>query len=252
MKITLLIPMYNEAKTVGKTLHEVSSYMKETFSSDYEILFVNDGSRDGCERIVSEYPDSAVRLVSYGENRGKGHAIRTGVKEARGEVILFTDCDLAYGTGVIKEFYDVLAAEGGPDVAVGSRALHPEGYAGYTRLRRLVSRAYLLFLKVAGGLRLSDSQCGCKGFRAGVAKTIFSYAEVDRFAFDFEAILLGQRLGASFAEIPVKVERHGESKVRLIKDTLRMLRDLAKMKKRIKRLEINEHCKENGTKGEEA
>ena len=251
MKITLLIPMYNEAKTVKATLDEVTSYMKEIFSSDYEILFVNDGSSDGCERIVSEYGDPAVRLVSYSENRGKGCAIRTGVLEALGDVIFFTDCDLAYGTGVIREFYDVLSRDGGCDVAVGSRALHPEGYAGYTPLRRLVSRAYLVFLKLAGGLRLSDSQCGCKGFRADVAKRIFSYAEVDRFAFDFEAILIGQRLGASFAEIPVKVERHGESKVHLIKDTLRMLRDLARMKKRIKSLHIEDGCKENATKGEE-
>lgn len=249
MKITLLIPMYNEGRIVEGTLLEVSSYMKEVFGEDYEILFVNDGSIDGCDKKVAEFRDDAVRLVSYAENRGKGYAIRRGVEEARGEIIFFTDCDLAYGTKVIKEFYDRLLREGA-DVAVGSRALHPEGYAGYTPLRRLVSRAYLLLLKLAGGLRLSDSQCGCKGFRGEMAKKIFSYAEIDRFAFDLEAILLGQRMGASFIEIPVKVERHGESKVHLVKDTLRMLRDLMKMKRRIKLLDIKEKCKENDAKGE--
>jgi dolichyl-phosphate beta-glucosyltransferase len=238
MKITLLIPMYNEEKIVKDTLDEVTAYMKETFGEDYEILFVNDGSGDSCAAIVSECRDPSVRLVSYGQNKGKGHAIRTGVEAAHGDVIFFTDCDLAYGCDVIKEFYDVLAAEGGPDVAVGSRAKHPEGYAGYTFLRRLVSRAYLLVLRLFGGLKLSDSQCGCKGFRKDAAKRIFSYCEIDRFAFDFEAILIAQKMGATFREIPVTVKRHGESKVHIVKDTIRMLRDLKKMKKRIKSLDI--------------
>lgn len=238
MKITLLIPMYNEEKIVKGTLDEVTAYMKETFGEDYEILFVNDGSGDSCAAIVSECRDPSVRLVSYGQNRGKGHAIRTGVEVARGDVIFFTDCDLAYGCEVIKEFYDVLADEKGPDVAVGSRPKHPEGYAGYTFLRRLVSRAYLLVLRLFGGLKLSDSQCGCKGFRRDIAKRVFSYCEIDRFAFDFEAILIAQRMGATFREIPVTVKRHGESKVHIVKDTLRMLRDLRKMKKRIKSLNI--------------
>ena len=238
MKITLLIPMYNEEKIVKDTLAEVTAYMKETFSEDYEILFVNDGSVDSCAALVSECSDPSVRLVSYEQNRGKGHAIRTGVEAACGDVIFFTDCDLAYGCDVIREFYDVLAAEGGPDVAVGSRPKHPEGYAGYTFLRRLVSRAYLLVLRLFGGLKLSDSQCGCKGFRKETAKRIFSHCEIDRFAFDFEAILIAQRMGATFREIPVTVKRHGESKVHIVKDTIRMLRDLRTMKKRIKSLNI--------------
>lgn len=240
MKLTLLIPMYNEGAIIEDTLREISAYMKETFREDYEILFVNDGSHDGCEAAVAAFPDPAVRLVSYGENRGKGYAIRTGVREARGEVILFTDCDLAYGCGVIPELYSILSGEEAPDIAVGSRALHPEGYEGYTLTRKVVSRAYLLVLRLFGGLRLSDSQCGCKGFRAEVAKRIFSLCEVDRFAFDFEAILIGQRMGATFREVPVKVLRHGESKVRIVRDTLRMLRDLGRMKKRIKKLNFGE------------
>jgi dolichyl-phosphate beta-glucosyltransferase len=239
MKLTLLIPMYNERAIIEKTLGEISSYMRKTFREDYEILFVNDGSHDGCEEVVAAFPDEAVRLVSYPENRGKGYAIRRGVMEARGEVILFTDCDLAYGCEVLFEFYGILSAEGAPEIAVGSRALHPEGYAGYTLLRKIVSRAYLSVLRLFGGLRLSDSQCGCKGFRADTAKRIFSYCEIDRFAFDFEAILIGQRMGATFREVPVKVLRHGESKVRIVRDTLRMLGDLRRMKKRIKKLDIH-------------
>jgi dolichyl-phosphate beta-glucosyltransferase len=102
----------------------------------------------------------------------------------------------------------------------------------------VVSKVYLRVLRLFGGLKLSDSQCGCKGFRAPMAKRIFSHCEIDRFAFDFEAILIGQRAGATFCEVPVKVERHGESKVHVVRDTIRMLKDLRRMKKRIKRLDV--------------
>ena len=238
VKLSLLIPMYNEEKIISSTLAEVSAYMKETFIDDYEILYINDGSKDGCAAIVEAWEDPHVRLVSYEENRGKGYAIRRGVMEAAGDVIFFTDCDLAYGCGVIKQFYDILSAEGAQDVAVGSRSKHPEGYKGYTLLRKVVSRAYLFVLRLFGGLKLSDSQCGCKGFRSEMGKRIFSHCEVDRFAFDFEAILIGQRAGAVFCEVPVKVERHGESKVNVVKDTIRMLKDLRRMKKRIKKLDV--------------
>ena len=237
MKITLIIPMYNEEGIVEETLREVGAYMKDTFSCDYEILCVNDGSRDRTAAIVAASEDPAVRLVSYEENRGKGYAVRRGALEAKGDVVFFTDCDLAYGTGVIKTFYDVLSAADGPDVAVGSRVLHENGYGEYSLMRRLVSRTYILVLRLLGGLCLSDSQCGCKGFRAAAAKKIFSAAEVDRFAFDFEAILLGQHYGLTFREVPVAIERHGKSSVRVLHDTPRMLRDLYRMKKRIRRLE---------------
>lgn len=238
MRISVIIPMYNEKNIIESTIEKVSGYMASQFAEgEYEIIFVNDGSRDDCAKTVAACGIPAVRLVDYEKNHGKGYAIRQGVAAAFGEVVMFTDCDLAYGTEVIKEFYDAFDKEG-CDVAVGSRPKHPEGYAGYTLLRKIVSRVYLGVLRFFGGLSLSDSQCGCKAFRGEVAKKIFSYCEIDRFAFDFEAILIGQRIGARFHEIPVKVINHGESKVHIIKDTLRMLSDLRRMKKRIKKLDI--------------
>ena len=238
MKISVIIPMYNEKNIIEGTIKTITDYMASQFEEgEYEVIFVNDGSKDNCAEIVAACTIPSVRLVDYAENHGKGYAIRRGVEAACGEVVMFTDCDLAYGTEVIKEFYDTFALQG-CDVAVGSRPKHPEGYEGYTLIRKIVSRVYLGVLRIFGGLSLSDSQCGCKAFRGEVAKKIFSYCEIDRFAFDFEAILIGQKIGAKFYEIPVKVINHGESKVNIIKDTLKMLSDLRRMKKRIKKLDI--------------
>jgi dolichyl-phosphate beta-glucosyltransferase len=89
-----------------------------------------------------------------------------------------------------------------------------------------------------GKYNLSDSQCGFKGFRKDAAKKIFANCTVDRFAFDLEAIMIGAKIGCKFDQMPVKIINHRESKVNVLKDAFRMLGDVRKMKKRIKKLEI--------------
>ena len=122
------------------------------------------------------------------------------------------------------------------DAVVGSRVRHPEGYAGYSFSRKVVSKTYLRLLRVWGGLSLSDSQTGLKGFRNPAAQRIFSLCTVDRFAFDYEAIKIGQMLGFRFGELPVKIVNHRPSTIRFFRDTRRMLKDISKTKKRLKRL----------------
>ena len=151
---------------------------------------------------------------------------------------MFTDSDLAYGTDVIKKVAEAFEANPDCDLVVGSRNISKDGYEGYTFVRKLVSKTYLKVLKIVGGLKISDSQCGCKAFRGEAAKKIFSNCIVDRFAFDFEALLIAEKCRYKVCEIPVKVINHGDSKVNVLRDTFKMLRDLAKMKKRISKLEL--------------
>ena len=227
MKITILIPMYNEQEILPDTLARLSAFAKESFREDYELLFVDDGSTDGSASLVEAFPDPAIRLISYTPNRGKGYAVRTGMLAARGERILFTDCDLAYGTAAIRQMLDYWQVCQGADAVVASRVLHPMGYEGYTPLRRLLSQAYRSLLRLFFGLQLSDSQSGLKAFSAHAAREIFSRCEIDRFAFDFEAIMIGTHLGFSFAEMPACVVGNRQSsRVRPLRDGLRMLRDL--------------------------
>jgi len=237
MKFSLCIPMYNENSIIADTARILSLYMEENFD-DYEILFSSDGSTDGCDETVRSLGLPNVRVVGYKENRGKGCAVRTAMLEASGDVIMFTDADLAYGTDVILQIKEAFDKEPNAQLVIGSRNLHKDGYEGYTLLRKIMSKLYIKVLCVAGGFKLSDSQCGCKAFRREAARTIFSRCEVDGFAFDFEAILWAVKRGYRIAEMPVKVVNHRESKVRVIRDTFRMLRDLRKMKKRIRKAEL--------------
>ena len=238
MKISLVIPMYNESSIISDAVKTFSSYMEKRFE-DWELIFVDDGSADGCGDTVAaaNETDKRIRLCRYTPNRGKGYAVRTGVLAAEGDLILFTDCDNAYGEDAIGSLADLLT-ESGADIVVGSRNLAKDGYEGYTFLRKLASKTYIKVIAIAAGFKLSDSQCGIKGFRADMAKRIFSNCEVDRFAFDLEVIMIANKLGAKIGEMPVKIINHRESTVHVLRDSVKMLRDVHRMKKRIKKQEI--------------
>ena len=224
--------MYNENGVIAQTAKRLSDYMAAHFA-DYEILFCDDGSTDGCGDTVRALSLPHVRVVGGAVNYGKGHAVRLAMTEACGDIRVFTDADLAYGVEVVGRIADVFA-ETGADMVIGSRTLHKDGYAGYTPLRKLASKLYLRLLCLVGGFRLSDSQCGCKAYSGAAADAIFSRCIVDGFAFDFETILWANRLGFTVAEMPVKVLCHGASKVHMLRDSVKMLCDLAKIKKRIR------------------
>ncbi len=233
-QISIIIPMYNESKVIARTAKTLSDYMEKHFDS-YELLFSDDGSTDGCGEIVRELELPHVRVLRYEKNRGKGSAVRMAMLEAVGELVLFTDADLAYGTEVIRKVYDRWEEQGRPPVLVGSRNLDGKGYEGYTFLRKVMSKTYLKILCLVGGFKLSDSQCGCKAFSGEAAEEIFSRCQVDGFAFDFEAILWADTLGYRIEEMPVQILNHRESSIRIFRDTFRMLRDLTRIRRHIKK-----------------
>lgn len=240
--ISVCIPMYNESKIVvdtAKALAADVSEIADILSEDYEIIFADDGSTDGCGELLQSYisqnPTQSIRLVGYTENHGKGRAIREAVLASRGDYVIYTDCDLAYGTEPILTAVRTLSDA---DAVIGSRNLTKDGYEGYTFVRKLASKTYISVLSVAAGFSYSDSQCGFKAFRGEAARTIFKLCETDRFAFDFEVLMLAQKLGFSISEIPVKIINHRDSTVHIVKDSVKMLSDITKIKKRVKHLEL--------------
>lgn len=232
---SLIIPMYNEEKILPSTIKTLHEYMSREFE-EYEIIFSDDGSKDSSREIVKTCGLPNIRLVSYGENKGKGGAVRNGMLNAKGEVRLFTDCDIAYGTEIIKTLYNDFKAAN-CDVMIGSRNIHKDGYEGYTFLRKFVSKAYIKLLCVVGGFKLSDSQCGFKAFSGKAAEAVFSKCQTNSFAFDFEAIMFATRLGFVICEIPVKIVNHrqSESKVNMLSDSVKMFGDVLRIKKHVKK-----------------
>ena len=238
MRISLVVPMYNESSIIADTAKALDRYMSENFGNDYEIIFANDGSRDNCADIVKDLNLPNTRVVGYEKNQGKGCAVRHGVLASLGDTVLFTDADLAYGLDVIGKGAEVLG-RGEYPVLVASRSKHPEGYEGYTPIRKLASKTYLKVLNLFGGIKVSDAQCGFKGFSGEIGRKIFSHCETNNFAFDLEFILIAQKMGLKIYELPAKIVNHRESKVNLIKDATRMVKEIFKIKKRIKLIKFN-------------
>ena len=180
--------------------------------------------------LEKEY--ASVKVVSYDVNKGKGGAVRHGILSSEGDIVIFTDCDLAYGTDVINEAVKLFESSGA-DIVIGSRNLHPDSYAGYNALRKLMSKVYFKVISIASGFKHSDSQCGFKGFRKEAARAIFSECTIDSFAFDLEALIKAEKKGCTVAELPVKILNHdkSESKVRPVRDTIKMLGDIRKIRK---------------------
>ena len=152
---------------------------------------------------------------------------------ADGEIRIFTDADLAYGTEVIEKAVNIMVNNENTHMVIGSRNIDKDGYEGYTWYRKLMSKAYIKVLGAVGGFKLSDSQCGIKAFRGDVAEAIFSKCEVDGFAFDFEVILRAIKSGFYISEMPVKIINHRESTVRPVRDSIKMLGDLRRIKKNV-------------------
>lgn len=230
--------MYNESEIVANTALKLKSYFDGKFPlGDYEIVFCDDGSRDGCREIVESLALENVRTVGYPDNRGKGSAIREGILLCEGEKIVYTDCDLAYGTEAI---YSIWLYSGDSDVTIGSRTLHPEGYSGYTKLREMMSKTYIKIISVIAGFNYSDSQCGLKCLTDEAAKRIFSKCTVNGFAFDLEMLILADKAGMKVSEYPAKIicNRDRSSKVNPIKDSLKMVRDVLKIKRLHRKTEI--------------
>ncbi|MBO5275092.1 MAG: glycosyltransferase [Clostridia bacterium] len=236
MKLSVIIPMYNESSIVCDTIRTLDGYLSTVYpQEEYELIFVSDGSKDDCAEkakgLCNEIP--SLRVEGYPQNHGKGHAVRWGMVRAKGDIRLFTDCDLAYGVEIIPEFVRRFE-ESENDIMIGSRNLDKRGHESYTLLRMIMSKIYFKLICFVTGFKHSDSQCGIKCFSGEAAEAIFSRCIIDGFAFDLEALMRADKMGYKVGEVPVKIINHRESKVHVVRDTIRMLKDVKRIKKAMK------------------
>jgi glycosyltransferase involved in cell wall biosynthesis len=227
LRLTVVVPAYMEEGRIGASIGRLRTDL-DTLAAygGLEILVVDDGSTDG---TVAEAESAGATVVALKENRGKGAAVRAGVLAARGRTIAFTDADLAYAPDQIGGLVDLV--EEGWDVVVGSRR-HTDTttLVRARRLREIGGRAINLLTRAVLLGHYRDTQCGLKAFRSDVARLIFAHTRVDGFAFDVEVFHLVERYHLSLAEVPVRVENSPRSTVRVVRDALRLVRDLFRVR----------------------
>jgi dolichyl-phosphate beta-glucosyltransferase len=224
--LSIVVPAYNEQERLGPTIRSYLEYCRSRHLP-VELIVVDDGSLDATSALVEslsgEYPE--VRLIRLAENRGKGYAVRTGVVNARGQLVLFADADAATPLSELERLE--AAIQGGADVAIGSRALAGEGVQVRARFyRRVIGRAFHLLVRTLTVKSVKDTQCGFKLFRGPVAHDLFSRMRMNGFSFDVELLMMAQRRGYRVAEVPVNWVHQPGSKVNLALDSIRMARDL--------------------------
>jgi dolichyl-phosphate beta-glucosyltransferase len=225
-RLSVVVPAYNEEQRVEATLRRIGAWLSE-HSADPEIIVVDDGSSDGTAAAVTSVGEEIpfVRLLPLGRNRGKGAAVRAGVLDARGELVLFSDADLS--TPI--EDAELLLGELGPStpVAIGSRGLKSSRLEKRQPLHReMMGRVFNRIVRLMMPLRIRDTQCGFKLFRRAEARRLFGALQTEGFAFDVEVLLRAFLAGFGVAEVPITWRNDDRSRVRPGIDSARMLKEL--------------------------
>ncbi|HEK85845.1 MAG TPA: glycosyltransferase family 2 protein [Candidatus Aminicenantes bacterium] len=233
--LSIIIPAFNEEERIGFTLRKIIDYL-ELRHFQAEIIVVDDGSSDRtaerANEILADWP--LARVISLPKNEGKGAAVRQGVLQASGQLILFTDADLSTPIEELEKMLS-LAAEGN-QVIIGSRSLpQSEIKRRQSWLREHMGKTFNLFVRLMLIKGLKDTQCGFKLFQQEAARKIFSQLQTKGFAFDVEVLVRAQKLGYQIAQVPIVWINSPHSKVRLIKSSIRMFLDLLKIRKAIRK-----------------
>lgn len=231
-EFSLIFPTYNAGPALDSTWRAAVDFLHQARDS-WEILFVCDGCTDGSPDKLRDSiaaGDRSLRVVSYTPNRGKGFAVRAGLRAARGRWRIFTDVDLAYG------FDDVLrvaaALRSGADVAIASR-LHSESrlilpprLQGYAYRRFWQSLAFSAVVRTILPITQRDTQAGLKGMNGAVAERLLPLLRCDGFEFDCELLTACARLGIAVAEVPVYVRYEDAASTTRGMTIVKMLRQL--------------------------
>jgi dolichyl-phosphate beta-glucosyltransferase len=232
---SLVIPAFNEAARIGQNLRDALAYLQGA-SAESELIVVNDGSTDATSDIVREVFAApgpiSTRLIEHSPNRGKGAAVRDGLLAATKQIGLFSDADFSTPIDETPKLIEPIAA-GELDVAFGSRALD-RGLIGHRQpwRREQGGRVFNLIVRLATGLPFWDTQCGFKAFRLEVVRPILERAETEGFGFDVELLYLARKENLRMREIPVRWNHYDGSKVDFARDSVRMLREIAALRKR--------------------
>jgi len=228
--LSIIIPAYNEAARLGKTLRAVLDYLREN-SPEAEVIVVDDGSADNTADLAREtFQDSGslrTSVISYKSNLGKGRAVRLGLLAARGDVALFSDADLSTPITETPKLVEPIR-NGQYDVTFGSRALDRALIGVHQSWRREQGgRVFNLVVRLATGMPFWDTQCGFKAFRMSVCRPLIEAATIDRFGFDVELLYLAFRAGVNLKEIPVRWDHNEGSKITLFTDSFKMVNEVA-------------------------
>lgn len=243
LNLSIIIPVFNQQEKVRYSLKRIKEAVESCFSN-YELIVVNDGSTDNTLTLLKgiALTDEHIHIISYTPNRGKGYAVREGVLNSHGDVVIFLDGDLDIPPDSIKDYVKGLSTS---DLVIASKR-HPESNVTIPKSRAFLSRAFHLLIRLATTIPQKDTQAGFKVGDGDIMRTIFRNINTNRYAFDVELLTIASILHLKVQEMPVtmKIDRKFNTKEIAI-----MLMDVARIsyKYRIARHYHREYLRNNNT-----
>jgi len=234
MRLSIVIPAYNEADRIVRTLTETIAYLqRQPYAS--EIIVVSDGSTDDTRAVAGGFlpgANVALQALEYHPNRGKGYAVRYGMLKGRGDIVMFMDADYSVPIDAVEKGLALLAE--GYDIAIASRA-HSESVVTHHQnfVRELSARLYTLVQNFYLGIRYPDTQCGFKLFAAEATRRLFARQRLDSVIFDPEILWLARKNGYRIAEFPVVWQYAENSRIQYdsLRKSLFVFQELFRIKK---------------------
>lgn len=244
-KLSVIIPAYNEGERIYENLLEMER-MLDTFSHNFEMIVVNDGSCDNTKEEIERVSkkNSHIVAIGYKKNRGKGAAIKEGIEHATGDYIAFLDADLDLSPMHLEKFMQRME-ETDATAVIGSK-LHKDSEIDYPLPRRIMSFGYYLLLKVMFHLKIKDTQTGVKLFKQAELKQAMQYITSSGFAYDIEILALLNIFGGRIEEMPIKLvfqRGNGFGRIRIsdivdvARETMHIYRNVRTVKKMRDKLE---------------
>jgi dolichyl-phosphate beta-glucosyltransferase len=231
-KISVIIPCFNEERSIYDNIKKIFRYLEGNFA-DFEIIAVNDGSNDKTveelKRIREEFP---LTIVNNYINEGKGKAVRDGMLQSNGKIVMFLDADLAIPIEELEKF--VKEISNGYDIAIASRFV-PGGKVIKKVLwyRVIMEKVFRLIRTIIiNNYKVKDTQCGFKVFKREAAMEIFPRITIKRFAFDAEIVFIASKLSYKIKELPIILQNPTKSHIRIVRDSLNMFFDLLRIRVR--------------------
>jgi glycosyltransferase involved in cell wall biosynthesis len=224
---SIVIPAYNESARIPATLKSVVDCIRQRGWSA-EVVVVNDGSSDSTADVVRAFAaaNPEVRLLENPGNRGKGYSVRSGMLQAHGEVVLFSDADLSAPIEEADGLFAAIAA--GADIAIGSRWLETKRQTiRQPFYRQFFGRCFNGVTRFVMGLKFADTQCGFKAFTRAAAQTVFQLQTIERWGFDPEILFIALKRGYRIQEVAVSWAHDERTRMSYLKDGIKMLQEIA-------------------------
>ena len=233
--ISIVFPCYNEANRLKYTFKDIEKFQKKKIINNFEIIFVNDGSSDDTFEILKNYKNrntklhKKIKIISYQDNKGKGYALKEGVKIAKLDWILTIDTDISVSINQLNNWLKHKKIKKKESIYFGSRNLSNSNIK-FKIYRKLVGIIFIKIIKIFFDINLLDTQCGFKLYKKNIAKKLFTNLKILDFTHDIEIVLSSKKKGYKIIELPVNWIHKKGSKISIFRDSLKMFISLLKIK----------------------